>query len=220
VDLSPKHARAHALIAWTRAVEGSLRWVSDPRTSFAESLKVAKRAVELDDREPWAQSALGYAEIWGQRAYARGNAAFARAVALNPNSAHFHGWYSVGLCFADMSQKGLSEIELAMRLNPHHPTIYLNFLGRILFTLERYEEALVPLERLAYAMPHNASGLSLAAACYAALDRMDDAKGAVEGCIAASPWFRVSEVHYAAPYKNPEHLSRFMQLLRKAGLRD
>jgi TolB-like protein len=216
--LSPELARAHALTAWTYAVDGSLRWVADPQASFALALDAARRAVELGDREPWAHSALGYAHIWGEQAYERGIAAFARSVALNPNSAHFRSWYSVGLCYADRSEDGLREIEHAMRLNPHYPPVYLNLHGRILFTLERYEDALVPLERLMYAMPHNPSGISLAAASYAALDRIEEARNAVAKTLVASPLFCVSEVHFAAPYKRKEHLQRFMDLLRKAGL--
>ncbi|MCP4382842.1 MAG: tetratricopeptide repeat protein [Hyphomicrobiales bacterium] len=218
VALDSRLARAHALIAWTFAVEGSLQWVAEPAASFAQALEAATNAISCDEREPWGHSALGYAEVWGNRAYDRGNAAFARSVALNPNSAHFRGWYSVGLCFAGRPEEGLEEVRLAMRLNPHYPPVYLNFLGRILFSLERYQEALPPLERVINAMPNNPSAMSLAAACYAALDRLDDARKVVERLLNASPSYTVGRVHFSAPYRRAEDAQRFMNLLRKAGL--
>ena len=216
----PNFARAHAMVSWTRGVEGSLRWVTDPPQAYRLALDSADRAIALNELEPWGHSAAGYAEIMCNRAYAKGLAAHERSVQLNPNNAHFRSWYAIGLCFAGYADRALEEMDLAMRLNPHYPPIYLNLMGRILFVLGRYEDALRYLERMAAALPHNPSGQAIAAACYVALDRMDEAQAMIDRVLKAAPDYRIAVIHHSVPYARSEDLDFYCDLLQKAGLPD
>ena len=218
IEIDPKYARAYALLAWSYEMGAVLRWVNDPAKSVSLALDAAANAVALDEMDPWGHAALGHILIWGRKAHERGIAAFERAVSLNPNNAHFLSWYSVGLCFSGRPDDALRELDRAMRLNPHYPPLYLNFLGRILLTMQRYREALPYLERLIVAMPQNPSGLALAAACYAALDKLEDAKNTVDQIIADSPRYCIKDLHLSAPYRGSTEMERFENLLRKAGL--
>lgn len=218
LSIDPEFARAHAILAWTYGVEGALRWVDDPMTSFQKSLAAATNAISINDLEPWGHSAVGYAEIMCNHAFSQGLSAFERSVSLNPNNAHFRSWYSIGLCFAGHPEQALQEIEYAIRLNPHYPPIYLNFLGRILFVLKRFKDALPHLERLVKALPHNTSGLALTAACYAALGRHDEAKAMVEKVLVVSPNYHLSVVHLSVPYARFHDLEYYNSMLRQAGL--
>ncbi len=218
IALEPGMARAHAFVSWTLAVSGAVRWTDDQQAAFDAALDAAERAVSCDDYEPWAHAALSYAQMFGQRAHARALASAERAVSLNPNGAHFRAWRAMELCFAEAYDDALSEIRAALRLNPHFPPYYLNFHGRILYSVGRFGDALQPLERGAIAMPMNSSVQLLLAATYVELGRLVEARVTVGKALAASPGYRLSEVHYSVPYSDPQKLERYLGALRTAGM--
>ncbi|MCG6883889.1 MAG: winged helix-turn-helix domain-containing protein [Silicimonas sp.] len=218
VSVAPDFAWAHALLAWSHLLQAVLRWSDDPGLSFKQGHAAAMRAVELDYAEPWAHAALGFSELWGRHDHASGLASLEHAIELNPNNAHFRVWYSNGLCLAGNSEAGLHEIELAMRLNPKFPPIYLHFLARILATLGRYEDALRHLGRATLWASSSTNTLALAASCHAAVGRTEEAKTLIERLLAISPSFRIAVVPEASPYANPEDLDRYIENLRLAGL--
>ena len=218
IAIDPEFARAHALKSWTHALDGALRWNDNQPQSFEQAHSAAIKAVALDDQEPWAHSALGYSEMFGRKAHRSSIAAFERSVALNPNSAHFRSWYAMALCYSGEAEAGLREIGVAMRQNPHYPPAYLNLHARILFTLRRFQDALIPIERGIAAMPWNPSIRLLAAASYVALDRLDDAKAAMKEALVVKPGYRMDEVHFSAPYSKEEDLLFYLDLLTKAGM--
>ena len=218
VAIDPDFAWAHALIAWTHVMEAALRWVPDMPEAYERGYAAAARAVQLDPDSAWGNAALGFADIWGSRNPSRGLLAMERAVALSPNNAAFRGWYSQGLCFVGRSEEGLAEIELALRLNPHHPPIYRHFRARVLFTLGRSDDALDEIERVVTAMPSNTNGHLIAAACYAESGRAEDARAAVDAARAISPGIGLANIHYSTPYQRPEDMARYLDLLARAGL--
>ncbi len=216
--LDHNFARAHALIAWTYNSDAAFRWVTDMPGAYSHAYEAAAKAVQLDPEDAWGHSALGFAEIWGSRNHSQGLAALEQSVALSPNNAVFRGWYSGGLCFVGRAADGLNEIELAIRLNPHHPPIYLHWLARILFTLERYEDALATIENVVYAMPENTNAMALAAACYAAAGQEKNAKDAIRRALQIAPEMNTKNVWHATPYQRQEDMDLYLKWLSIAGL--
>jgi tetratricopeptide (TPR) repeat protein len=105
-----------------------------------------------------------------------------------------------------------------MRLNPHYPALYLALHGRILYSMGRYDEALAPLQRLAYAMPDYNSGLCLAAACLVALNRLPEARDLVARVLRVEPTFSVSDLAYSAPYREGALKEQYASRLVAAGM--
>jgi TolB-like protein/Flp pilus assembly protein TadD len=219
VAIDPRLARAHALLAWTHIMDGANRWGGvDQAEAFREGLTAATTSVALDDREPWAHCALGFVDLYGFHAYERALNSLRRSVELNPNNSYFRGWLSMGLNYDDQTEEALKEIKVAMRLNPHHPPLYLNLLGRILYSMGRYEEALPPLQRLVYAMPDYTGGLCLAAACLVALSRVQEAQDIIVKVLHVEPTFSISALAHSAPYRDAELRERYASRLAEAGL--
>lgn len=69
--------------------------------------------------------------------------------------------YAWGLGWAGDPAEALGQIEIAMRLNPHCPALYLVFLGQALFMLERHDDAFRHLEAAGTAMPKHSNALAL-----------------------------------------------------------
>ncbi len=74
------------------------------------------------------------------------------------------------------------------------------------------------MERHLDGTPEHANGLAFAAACYAAADRMEDARAAVARLTDLSPEFTISYTLAAAPYARAEDLELYCAMLARAGL--
>jgi TolB-like protein/thioredoxin-like negative regulator of GroEL len=218
LSIAPKQARAHAIVAWSYISEASNFWGIDPVREFDMAYQAALAAVTADDREPLGHSVLGWVYQWRDRAHERAIGEHERAVSLNPGSAYYRSYHAFALTYAGQSELALDELETAMRLDPHYPALYQNFYARALFSLHRYEDAVPHLQRVRTEMPGNANALALAAACYAALDSMDEARDTVAEIQKASKAYTLSHARQWVPYRLTSDLEHFLSMLSKAGL--
>ena len=81
-------------------------------------------AIEADRNDYWSHGALGGAELYLGH-HERALSALERAVALGPSSADMRAVRALVLNYMGRPEEGLADIELALRLNPHHPDWYL-----------------------------------------------------------------------------------------------
>ena len=218
--LDPGFARAEALLGWSDSAEFILHWGDDPQLARETGLRSGKRAVALDSIEPWAHAALGFAHVYCARDFDDGLASIMRAVELNPNNAHFHGWLAIARCFNGEPEEAYREIEVAARLNPLSPPIYSHIRARILFSLGRLEEALRLITQLTVEMPEVPNALAMAAACNEALGLHESAGTLIRSLQAQYPDYAISTVRYSSPYRRDQDLASYCELLRRAGLRE
>jgi adenylate cyclase len=106
-----------------------------------------------------------------------------------------------------------------MRLNPHYPPQYLLELGLAYREAGRYEEALALLRKLRTLNPNFPPAHLNLAACYAALGRLEEARAEVAEVLRVNPNASLEVFKQITPYKNPADLERFLDGLRKAGLK-
>jgi len=218
IALDPGLARAHALVAWTRVAEFLNAWGDDPQDTIADARRYALAAVEADEREPLGYAVLGWVYMCLKDAE-RGLAEQRRAIADNPGNAHYRSLYAFTLAYAGHSEKAIEELEKAMLLNPRHPDLYNAHYGRALFNLRRYDEAIRPLERIRTSQPGNGNAIALAAACYAALGRLDEAGATIEEVRRASPNYTLDYARRFIPFARHEDLEHYIGHLARAGLR-
>ena len=89
------------------------------------------------------------------------------ALKANPNDELLLTEYGRYLMYIDRPEDGLQRIREAMRVNPYFPVWFWSIQGRVLHTLERYEEAIKVFERVTNPPFYIYVYL---AACYAKLD--------------------------------------------------
>lgn len=216
--LDPGLARAHAVIAWSCLHEATNAICDDPVIELARSYDAACAAVAADDLEPWAHATLGWVYQWRDRATDRALAEMNRAVALNPGSVTYRSLRAFSMSYAGRSETALSELDEAMRINPHYPVAYHIFYGRALFNLGRYAEAVPHLERVRGEQPNHPNALATVAACYAANDDPDNARATVGEIIAANPRYTLSWARQILPYALDSERDHFLGMLARAGL--
>jgi tetratricopeptide (TPR) repeat protein len=109
--------------------------------------------------------------------------------------------------------------EKAMRLNPQYPPYYLLNLGWAYLEARRYEEALVPLKRVLALTPNLGPAHVNLAVCYAKLGRLEEAQAEVAAVRRLVPSWSLEAGRRGFPYKDPADLERYLDGLRKAGLK-
>ncbi len=147
-------------------------------------------------------------------------AAFERATELNPSFASAHHSLGTSLVYAGRPDEAIASLETAMRLSPHHPNfaLLLARVGLAHFAAERYEDAVEWSKRSIRAgIPH---AWATVAASYAHLGRLDDARAAVEQLTRHEPDYSVADVELALSAMVPSLLERYLDGLRKAGLKE
>jgi tetratricopeptide (TPR) repeat protein len=136
-----------------------------------------------------------------------------RALALNPSYAR--GWFVSGLLrvFAGQHDLAIEHVETSLRLSPRqHIGTPLSLIGLAYFFKRQFDEA---ASKLLLAIQHH-PGFPLSyrhlAACYAHMDRLDEARGIVARLRAITPLVVPSELSFL----NPEDRELYLSGLRLA----
>jgi len=217
IALDPGFAQAHACLAYVNVEDYVNRWSESPERSLERAHQQARRALELDDSEPYAHFALGLASLWMRR-HDDAVAEAQRSVAVDANFAE--GYLLLGhiLTYVGRWPEAIAAIETSMRLDPHHPNIALHFLAQAHFHLGHYEAAAANLARRLIRMPDSDISRMLLAATYGHLGRAEEAQAEWREVFRANPDYSLERRRQILPYKDPTHFEQVVDGLRKAGI--
>jgi adenylate cyclase len=217
IEIDPNFAAPHAGFALAAISDYASDWALDPTQALDEAERWARRAVELNDQEPLSHMALGNVLLW-RRDHEGALAEFRRMIALDPNFAQGHTATGLALMYAGRAAEALEPIAMAMRLDPHYPSIVLHFLAQANFSLGKYETAAQQLvDRIARTPGTDASRMLLAS-CYGHLRRVQDARSAWSELLKVNPDFSLMQRARVLPYKDAGDFQRIAEGLAKAGL--
>jgi adenylate cyclase len=219
IELSPHYAKAHSLLAWTElnVVRVGL---SDPAVVLPSAERHARAALAFDDADPWTHFGAAYIEFF-QSKYAEANAAFSRAMELNPNFAMAHGWLGGALAYNGQSEAALEAVNQAMRMSPRDPfNFYFVFFSAVAhYTAERYDEAVARSERVLRERPNFFPMRRLLAAAHVGLGQVDQARGVISDLLRLQPSSSIKRDAYGyVAYARSRDQERFVAALRAAGL--
>ena len=127
VQRHPNYAPAHSMLAFVLLVSTHVGWMPD-QAEQEYAGRLARRAAELDESDPWAHMALGYL-AFTQRATAEAVQHFQTALDLNSNFAAAHGYVGWALVFDGQSEEAMGHFEQAMRMSPRDPLNGFFFAG-------------------------------------------------------------------------------------------
>ncbi|MBI3248988.1 MAG: adenylate/guanylate cyclase domain-containing protein [Deltaproteobacteria bacterium] len=217
IELDPQYAGAYAWLGFTYFQDGFYLW-KDRTQMLDRATDLAQRAVALDDSLSTPHWILGIVYVFKmQHDQAIGEGEW--AVVLDANDADSYVSLGNALAFAGRPEEGIGLIEKAMRLNPRYPPRYLNFLGLAYLTAGQYEEAIVPLKKAVTLSPNFAPAHGNLAICYAELGRLEEARAELVEFLRISPNASLEMTRQNVPYKDPADLERYLDGLRKAGLK-
>jgi adenylate cyclase len=225
IRIDPDYARAHAELAWSYLQE----WFNlANRKDLDQALSQAQTAVCLDPTDATSQRALGTSYLWLRR-YEEAGRLLESAVSANPNDPWSIHSLAVYLNYVGRHAEANACLQKALQLDPYYTDKYQLVLGCELYSLGRYEEALAEL-RSTDSRPFWLH--AQLAACYAQLDRMEEARaeaaafldtaastGRPAGSVAIDRETRLRVVTtLMGAYKQAVDRDRWFGAMRKAGI--
>jgi len=216
IELDPKFAQAHAMLAWTHAFDFMSGWSQKPEQSLELGERFATKALKIDSALPVAYFVRGL--VYRERGqYEKALVESEKAIQLDPNYANGYVLHATLLYYAGRPEKGLQEMIKAIELNPHHPHNYPFHLGQAYFVMRRLPEAIAAFEKGLSSNPKSERLRAWLAAAYAQNNQIKDAEWQLELVLLANPDFSIERQKKAFPFKNPSDLNYFVDGLKKAG---
>ena len=217
LELDPNFAAPHVGLAFAAVSDYVNAWVPDPSGALAEGERWARRAIELDERQPGGHVALGNVRVW-QRRHDEALAELHRAVELDHNYAQGHALLGMALMYSGRHAEALESLAVAMRLDPHYPNILLHLAAQAHFSLGQDEAAATQLAERIARNPNTDASRMLLAASYGHLGRLEEARAAWSGLMQVNPGFSIAQREGVLPYKDARDFKRILDGLAKAGL--
>ena len=217
---APTSCDAHYLLASTITHQVIMGYRSDGELVIPEAYELAKKAVSLDDTSEYAHWTLGYIQYY-RRKPDLAIAELRYAIELNPNCSLAYGSLGSILCEFGDPEESIKNNEIAIRSNPKDPSIFFRFHGLALahFSAGRYSEASLWARKSVHRKPSWRGGHAVLAASLAQLDLLIEAKEAVDNFLENCPFETISKLRNAMIIAGkPDHVNRFEEGLRKAGL--
>ena len=144
VEIDPGFAPAYSGLADCHATLGYLSCLP-PREAFSAARRDATKALELDGSLAEAHASLGFVKLYFDWDWPGAEADFQRAIALDPNYAATHEWYSIFLLAAGRPEDAFREIQLARQPDPLSLPVNSD-LGFHYYYTGRYPEAVKQLK--------------------------------------------------------------------------
>ncbi len=213
----PEYAPAHSLLAFILLISGYIGARSS-EAQLKQASTLAARAAELDDSDPWAHLALGFAAFM-RRQTPIAAAEFHRALSLNPNFAAAHGYLGWALAFDGQTSLASAHLEEAMRLSPQDPqnAIFNTGLAIVHYSTGEYARAVEFSRKALQQRSAFTAGYRIHVASLAQGGQIDEAREALTGLKEAHPDLSIAWIEQNVPYTSAV-MAKFVEGMRKAGL--
>jgi TolB-like protein/Flp pilus assembly protein TadD len=219
IEIDPQFAQAFAGLAFTHMIDIDHQWSNAAEQSNAKLYRAARRAVELDSEDALVQLALGTA-LMRRGEQEEALSAFRLATQLNPFMVDAYRLLGQYLAQSGKPEEAIANLEKAMWLSPHDPWGFECFAGMAMAHVAagRYEDAVDWARRLRRRKPDFPLTYLILAGSYVWLERIDEARSALEEALRLNPGYSLSGIRVALAGASVDFRERTIDALRKAGL--
>jgi TolB-like protein/cytochrome c-type biogenesis protein CcmH/NrfG len=219
ISIDPDYGQALGVLATSRIFGAHMGW-ADMRKVVPVAERAALAAVEADTEDAWAHHGLAYTYLFEGR-YDDSLAEFELALKLNPNFSLTQAFYGLTLCYCGRWQEGDQAVRRALRLNPRDPSsaLYYGIFAYAQFIGGNYDEA-IRLARESLRQRADFVGAHRVLTAAAALSGQQElASAALQALLRAQPNISLAWIASEMPIKEPADRERYMEGLRRAGLK-
>jgi adenylate cyclase len=201
IGLDPEYPAAYRLLALTHMNDVFYGSSKDKNKSIRQSIKLAQKALSMDDSDPLSHYSLGriYSIL---RQYEKAIVELNQALNLNPNLVDANAWLALVLNWAGRPEEALPLVKKARRLSPVAKR-YGIILGQTYQRLGRYEEAIEPIKENLHYKPNHFFGHHLLAVSYVALNREQEARAEAAEAFRINPNYSVGASESRWPTSGP-----------------
>jgi TolB-like protein len=218
IDIDPQFASAYMSLGKAYMTEVALQISSSPKQSIVKAIEFTQKAIAIDESHGEARALLGFLyTLTGE--YEKGVEEAQKAINLSPNSDLAHQYLGLCLRFAGKPKEAIPVLKRAIRLNPFTPSIILFNLGLSYLFSGQYEEAITECKRATTREPNNLGAHLALTVAYSVSGRNEEARAAATEVLRIEPKFSIEYFSKTIVYKNQADRDRFIEALRKAGLK-
>jgi TolB-like protein/Tfp pilus assembly protein PilF len=218
IALDPGYPAAYYILGMTHLNDVYFRSSKSPEQSLDRAFQLAQKALSMDDSFSRAHVLLGWIYLQ-RRQHEKAIAEMEQALALEPNSAGSHAHLSRILTYAGRPGEAIALSKKALRLSPIPRTYHLHGLGSAYMDTGQYEEAIVACRKAIKIEPKNQWAHVILASAYSLAGRETEARAEAEEILRINPRFSLANFAKILAYKNQADTERFVEALRKAGLK-
>ena len=215
----PNNAVALGDLAFALHFAAIFGWTESPAAAMARMSDAARKAVNADDQDAAAHTALAIHELFSGR-HDDALRRLRRAIELNPNSSYARGYLGVVHGFAGDYELAIENSREAMLLSPRDLLMVIWHVveGWAYLSVEKFEQAAVSAQ---LAIDWNSAftdAHGILAAALAHVGRMDQARVALDEFVHQFPGLTLRDPRVIRPFRRIADQERFLDGLRKAGL--
>ena len=219
VSLDPGFAIAYSGLAWAHFNDANFYWSDNREISTQKALKAANEALRLDPDLPDAYSVLGMIHLLLLGDYDKGVNYGKKAVAVQPNGANASAVLGSLLTRAGEPQSALRYLEKAVVLNPFPEPWYDFELGVANQLTGHLDKAIGHFEAAIHKTPKWVLLRLHAVDAYIEAGRQHDAQREIDAILQLDPGISVEKASRFENWKRPGDGERYLNNLRKAGLK-
>jgi adenylate cyclase len=218
IALDPEYPEAYTMLGWTHWFDVVYKSSKSPRESIRQALKLAQKSIVLDDSYPPALGLLSNLYLI-TRQHKKAIEEGEKAIALDLNSADTYALLGQVLVFSGKPEEAVVSLVKAIRLNPFPPSWYMHTIGMAYRETGRYEESITACKKAIKLQPTNVFAYLVLTATYAMQGREDETRAAAAEVLRIDPNFSLEYFAKTRPHIDQANTARFVEALRKAGLK-
>jgi TolB-like protein/Flp pilus assembly protein TadD len=217
VQRHPEYGPAHSMLAFALLFSGHVGWTPESE-DYEYATKLAHRAAELDDDDPWAHIALGYL-AFTERQTGEAVREYHRALELNPNFGTAYALLGWALAFDAQSEEAIQNFERAIRMSPHDPlkAFFYSGTGVAHYLAKRYEEAVEWGMKAIHQRPGFTAAYRILCASLAQASMTEETREMTARLREMQPNISISWCEKHVPY-TPRAMPHFLEGMRMAGI--
>jgi TolB-like protein/class 3 adenylate cyclase len=195
-------------------------WTVDHGREMIEAERLARRALELNRKDPRVLADTGYALAYVCGRLEEGAGLLDQGVELDPNYAIAWTWRANTKRWLGLRTSVIEDYECALRLNPLDPFVFLTQAGLAgaHYFAGRFGDALTWAEKSLHPRPHHPPTHWIYMASLGMAGRIADAGKAYEVYCQLDPTARISNIRERTPMRSEEDIERLVAGLRLAGM--
>jgi adenylate cyclase len=218
IAICPENPMGYFNLGWVYHHDYALGNTTSPQETLQKGMELAKKALAMDDSIPNVHAllcTLYSLQSDDDKAIAEGE----RALALDPGSTTVLVNYAFSLRFAGRPEEAIPLLQKAIRLNPFGPSYLYRDFGDSLRVARRFEEAVSAYKKAIQIAPDNFIGHLHLAITYSLMGREKEARLEAADVLRINPKFLVDDYANAARFRDQSARDKFVDALRKAGLK-
>ena len=222
IKLDPEYVLAYVWLGAIHAQAANFGWTDSRVDSLKSAQELAQKALTLDDKSASVRILMGLIYLF-QRQHDKAITEGKHAISLDPNFSIGHAHLARIMFFTGRFAEAIGLMKKAMRLSPYYPAFYLNYLGRSYAFMGSQVEAIATCNQL-YDRSLKGEylpdwGLLYLAMVYAEFEREDEARNLMAQALEINPGLSLAYFKQGQSFKNPTHLHRESEALKRAGLK-